>query len=180
MALSLTRCYLTVDDCTEVFSWAGNYTFTTTSTPTLAQVEGYVYTAAALIETQTQIAGALTSPPASSISTVRIRQLLTDANAIGAAFLARLEMYVSNQDEPSHKAAQALAGLWQTYLGKGAINTTAGLASLNVGEGGLIQQTIASLSGSNVHASDVTEGYAVLADASTVTIAPPFTMDQVD
>lgn len=180
MALDLTRCYLTQTDCTEVFAFAGNYTLTTSTTPTLAQVEGFCYTASALIEAQTERAGLLTSPPASGISPTRLKQLLTDANAIGAAYLARLQMYVANQDEDSLRAAQALAGLWQTYMGEGSINVSAGLHALQMGTGGLISQAIQSASGSAVLVTAVSRGEVELASLDSRLQDITFTITDID
>lgn len=181
MALDLTLCYLTADDCTEVFARAGGYVFTASTVPTLTQVEGYVYDAASLIEAQTEKAGLLTSPPASGITPTRLKRNLLAANAIGAAYMARLQMYVYNQDEASLRVAQALAALWITYMGEGSVAISNGsLASLGNGTGGLIFDTITAVSGSDVHASDVTEGDVTLPTVVSAEVTPPFTMDEVD
>lgn len=180
MALDLTLCYLTATDCTEVFARAGGYQFTSSTVPTLTQVEGYVYDVAAIIEAQTEKAGLLTSPPASGITPERLKRNCLAANAVGAAYLARLQMYVYNQDEASLRVAQSLAGIFQTYMGEGSVNVSAGLHALQIGAGGLIFDSVAAISGSNVHASDVTEGHVTLPSVTSAEVTPVFTMDEVD
>jgi hypothetical protein len=177
MALNLSLTFSTAMTSIERYA---DYDFTSSSAPTETQVEEYAYDVAGLIVTLTQRSGLRYVPPASAISDTYLARLLTTANDIGAAYLARHQMFTGNQDDPSLKVMERLAGLWQAYLGEGAMNVGAGLAALQIGSGGLIQQAIETSSGSRLLVTAVSQGEVTLEDLANKTQAITYSIEDRD
>ena len=178
MALDLNKTFCTA--ITEPERYA-SYDFTTTSTPTEVQVEEYCYDVAALIVFQTERAGLRHTPPASGITDTYLARVLTQANAVGAAYLARHHIYTYNGDKTSHDVMQRLAGLWQMYMGEGSLSIGAGVPTLQIGSGGVVGQLVESASNSRLLANDATTGDISLGTIDQVTnVTPPFKMSTVD
>ena len=177
MALDLSKTFCTA--ITEPERYAA-YDFTSASVPTETQVEEYCYDIASIIVFQTERAGQRYAPPVSGVSDTHLARLLTQCNAIGAAYLARQHVYTFNGDQQSLMVMQRLAGLWQMYMGEGSLNVTAGMAALQLGSGGAIGDAVASLASSRVLRSDVTEGDVTLGAIDSIEITPEFKASTVD
>lgn len=177
MALDLTLTFCTA--ITDVEQWAA-YDFTTTSTPTETQVEGYAYAAGAIVQQQTERAGSLKTPPVSGVTPQRLARALQDANAIGAAYMARQHIYTYNGDERSKHVMERLAGLWQAYMGSGSIAAEAGYPALQFGRGGIIWNTIAAQSGTDLLRTPVSDGEIDLEDLSSDTQDATYTRTDRD
>ena len=180
MAFSTTASFLTDISGAEVWGYS-QYTATSTSVPTLTQVETFANDIAGIIVMQTERAGQRHTPPASGISDTYLRAVLTSANAIGTAFYQRHGIWTLNGDENSLRIMQSLAGLWQMYMGEGSAQVTAGIPAIQLGDGGgALAQAIESASDSRLLVTPVSQGEVTLEDLVTRTQAMTFTIEDID
>lgn len=174
MALDLTKTFCTAT--TEIERYAA-FDFTTTSVPTEAQVEEYAYDVASKIVFRAQDAGTACLPPVSTISNTHLARLLTQANAVGAAFEARAHIFTLNGDDRSKRVMERLLSEWESFMGKGSAS---GGVLGSAGTGGSIAQAITTASGSRLLVSPVSDGEVELADLSTRTQDIPYTTSDRD
>ena len=173
--LALTYC-----SEADVFRYA-EYTFGTDSAPTDQQVYEYTQDVAAVIEAVTLRAGNQLSPTAAQSATAYIRRLLEQANASGAAMLARHSIFTATGSSRDERILEALARRYESLMGEGA---SGGGTVAGVGTGGTLPDAIAGESGANLLANEVTEGEVVLENLSgsraLTDVEPAFTTRDVD
>lgn len=156
----------------------GVYDWDASSSPTEDEVYDYAQDVAAAVEVKTEQAGNRVEPSGAAAEPVRVSRLLEQANAVGAAMLARRAMYVKSGSERDGSIWQALASQYDALMGEGA---SGGGTAAGVGPGGLIDDAIASESNSNLLVNAITEGEITL---KTLTnrddVEPTFTVLDVD
>lgn len=156
----------------------GVYDWDASSSPTEDEVYDYAQDVAAAITVKTEQAGDIIIPADASGEPVRVSRLLEQANAVGAAMLARRAMYVKSGSQRDGEIWQALASQYDALMGEGA---SGGGTAAGVGDGGLIDDAVSSAANTGLLANEVTENEIALKGLDTRTdVEPEFTVLDVD
>lgn len=156
----------------------GVYDWDTTSTPSEDDVYDYAQDVAAAIEVKTEQAGDRIGPSDAASQSTRVSRLLEQANAVGAAMLARHAMYIKSGSDRDLRVWESLARQYEALMGVGSSGngTMAG-----IGEGGLIEDAVSSAADTGLLANEITEGDITL---KTLTnrddVEPEFTTEDLD
>lgn len=156
----------------------GVYDWDASSEPSEDDVYDYAQDVAAAVEVKTEQAGDRIAPSDASSQPTRVSRLLEQANAVGAAMLARHAMYIKTGSERDLRIWESLARQYEALMGEGSSGngTTAG-----VGDGGLIEDAVSSAADTGLLANEITRGEITL---KTLTnrdnVEPEFTTEDVD
>lgn len=156
----------------------GVYDWDTSSSPDEDEVYEYAQDVAAAVETKTERAGNRIAPSAASSEPTRVARILEQANAVGAAMLARGHMYRKHPTEANERVWMSLARKYESLMGDGS---SGGGEVAGVGDGGLVEDTISSEADTGLLANEVTEGEITLKTLSNRdNVAPEFTVEDID